>query len=309
MNAADAKAAPARAPFLSGAFYWSVRRELWENRALFVAPAAIAAVVLASFLYGLPHLPGLVRAEGGAHNFAMTYIAMAMAPIVTLLVVTVFYCLGALYNERRDRSILFWKSMPVSDLVAVLAKAAVPLLIAPAVACAVVACAQLILFALTAAALLSNGLSLEPLWTQVPLPRIWAVMVWGMFTVAIWCAPIWSWLLLASAFARRMPILWAFAPPFALCLFEKIAFGSSHLAELLKERLTGALDHAFREDPAALAQTGVHLGRAGARHVAFWLPSLDPVGFLTSPAMWIGLAVAALFLAITARLRRRQEPI
>src|SRR6185437_7105667 len=113
-------------------FYWSVRRELWENRSIYVAPLLVAVVMLFGFLISTIVMP--VRRQGvllldPAHQRAMIgmpYDVVAMMLIVTAFIVGVFYCLDALHSERRDRSILFWKSLPVSDFTTVLSKASIP---------------------------------------------------------------------------------------------------------------------------------------------------------------------------------------
>ena len=118
-------------------FFWSVRRELWENRSIYIAPLIVAAVVLFGSLVGSFHLPDrrrLAMLLDPAHRRAaieMPYDIAAMMIILTAFVVGVFYCLDALYGERRERSILFWKSLPVSDLTTVLSKATIPLVILP----------------------------------------------------------------------------------------------------------------------------------------------------------------------------------
>jgi ABC-2 type transport system permease protein len=115
--------------------YWSVRRELWENRFLYLAPLVVTAFVLLASLVsmiGLPRrmqtLPTLDPAK--QHALVVRPFSIAPAPIMlATLIVGLFYCLDALYGERRDRSILFWKSLPVSDLTTVLSKASVPLVV------------------------------------------------------------------------------------------------------------------------------------------------------------------------------------
>ena len=118
--------------------YWSVRRELWENRAIYLAPACVAGVYLFGFLFYLHALPHLVRAaippeaveQRGALLQPFDFAAAAVMGVA--FIIGLLYCLEALYGERRDRSLLFWKSLPVSDLTAVLAKASIPLLVVPA---------------------------------------------------------------------------------------------------------------------------------------------------------------------------------
>jgi ABC-2 type transport system permease protein len=109
---------------------------------------------------------------------------------------------------------------------------------------------------------------------------------------ALWYAPIVGYLLLVSVMVRRAPFLWAILPFIAAYAVETIAFGSQHVAQLLKFRLLGAMTVAFRSD--AMKEP---------------VPLLDPLGFLSSPGLWIGLAFAAAFLAAAVRLRRYREPI
>src|SRR5213083_1768855 len=118
-------------------FYWSVRRELWENRSIYVAPILVAVVVLFGFFVSTVGLPERRRAvllldpAKARAAIAMPYDVVAVMMIFTGFLVGLFYCLDALYGERRDRSILFWKSLPVSDLTTVLSKIVIPLLVLP----------------------------------------------------------------------------------------------------------------------------------------------------------------------------------
>src|SRR5437868_7092662 len=114
-------------------FYWSLRREIWEHRALYMAPLIAAGVALLAFTISTIGMPErrlhalTLDPASQARAILMPYHMTAMVIVFTTLIVAAFYCLGALHNERRDRSILFWKSLPVSDLVTVLAKATVPI--------------------------------------------------------------------------------------------------------------------------------------------------------------------------------------
>src|SRR5437773_5399331 len=118
-------------------FQWSVRRELWENRSIYIAPLIVAMVVLFGFLISTIGLPERRRAvlllDPGKTRAAIKapYTIAAIMLILTAFIIGVFYCLDALYGERRDRSILFWKSLPVSDLTTLLSKATIPLVILP----------------------------------------------------------------------------------------------------------------------------------------------------------------------------------
>jgi ABC-2 type transport system permease protein len=225
----------------------------------------------------------------------MPYNVAEILIIITSLLVAVFYCLDALHGERRDRTILFWKSLPVSDLTTVLAKAGIPLVVLPLVTFATIVALQLVMLILSTAALVANGLAAEMPWMHWPLFQESLVLLYGLAVAALWYAPVYGWLLLVSAWARRTTFLWAVLPPLAICVLEAIAFHTSHFASMLKYRFAGGFVAAF---------VG---GQHGDPFVA--LAQLDPVKFLSTPGLWIGLAVAAAFLAATVWLRRYRDPI
>src|SRR5271167_1440008 len=172
--------------------YWSVRRELWENRSIYIAPLAVAAVVLLGFLISTGKLPERARAASAFDPSAYggmldhPYGIAAFLVLLTGFLVGVFYSLDALHGERRDRSILFWKSLPVSDLTTVLAKASIPLVILPLIIFVVIVATQLIMLLLGTAVLLANGVSAGPLWTQLPLFRMALALLYVLIVMALW---------------------------------------------------------------------------------------------------------------------------
>ena len=169
----------------------------------------------------------------------MPYDIQAMMMIFTVFIVGVFYCLDALHGERRDRSILFWKSLPVSDLTTVLSKAIVPLAILPVIAFALTVCVQVIMLLHTGVVLLFHGMNPATTWTQVPWFQNWLVLAYGLVTIALWHAPIYGWLLLVSGWARRATFLWAVLPFIVIQIFEKITFGTSYCGQMLKPSFDG----------------------------------------------------------------------
>ena len=128
-----------------------MRRELWENRSIYIAPLIVAAVQVFGFAISTIGLAERRRAvlllDPAKQRAAIEppYDIAAMMMIFTVFIVGVFYCLDALHGERRDRSILFWKSLPVSDLTTVLSKAIIPLAVLPMISFAMVVCVQLIM--------------------------------------------------------------------------------------------------------------------------------------------------------------------
>ena len=302
--AADQPALPSSVLSKTRPFYWSVRREIWENRSIYIAPTAIAAVVLLGLLIGairLPHKAVLMFSAldpaRQAEAAAIPYGIAAFSIMLTAFIVAFFYCLGTLQGERRDRTILFWKSLPVSDLTTVLAKAAIPLVILPLVTFVVIVVTLLIMLVASLAILPASGLPAALLWSAFPLPQTPLVLLYILACVSLWLAPIWGWLLLISGWARRAPILWAVGPPLALSVFERLAFNTSYLWSLLNYRLTGALSESF----------AVKVDAKG--HIQADLHQLDPMKFLSSPGLWIGLAVAAALFAAVVWQRRYRAPI
>jgi ABC-2 type transport system permease protein len=279
-------------------FYWSVCREVWENRSIYVAPVLVAVVVLLGFLVstiGLPERRRAVLLLDPAKARAAIETSYDMAAIMLILtgfVVGVFYCLDALYGERRDRSILFWKSLPVSDRTTLVSKATIPLVVLPLVTFAVVVTTQLVMLLWTSVLLISHGMSPASTWVYVPLFRNFFVLLYGLGAIALWHAPIYGWALLVSGWARRATFLWAVLPFLAIGFFEKITFGTSHFASMLKDRLMGFAAQAF-----AFQMNSVDC------------PTLTPGQYLSSPGLWIGLLFAAVFIAAAIRLRRYRGPL
>src|SRR5437867_4512043 len=283
-------------------FYWSVRRELWENRSVYVAPLIVAVVVLFGFLIstiGMPERRQGVLLLDPAHQRAMIgmpYDVAAMMLIFTAFIVGVFYCLDALHGERRDRSILFWKSLPVSDLTTVLSKATIPLVILPLIVLAIIVCVQLIMVLETAVVLVFHGMSPVTTWTVVPFFQNWFVLLYALAALALWHAPIYGWLLLVSGWVRRATFLWAVLPLLAIGIFERITFGTSYFGAFVKHRLMGfgpgAFDFHGQINPTINS-----------------LAQLTPGRYLSSPGLWLGLVFAAAFLAAAVRLRRYRGPL
>jgi ABC-2 type transport system permease protein len=280
--------------------YWSVRRELWENRSIYIAPLAVAAVVLVTFLIGmfaLPHhrMRAVFALDPAKQRAAieLPYDLAAGLILATAFVVGLFYCLDALQGERRDRSILFWKSLPVSDLTTVLSKASIPFVLL-LFSFAVTVVTQFIMLLLSSAVVLANGLSVATLWTHVSLFQRSLMLLYHLLTVhGLWYAPLYGYLLLVSAWARRAPFLWAALPPFVICVVERMAFTSSYFAAMLLTRVVGP-------EPSTRAPAGTPMDP---------MSMLVPHNFFSEPGLWIGLAVAAVCLAATVRMRRYRGPI
>ena len=281
--------------------YWSVRRELWENRLVYLAPLFIAVAVQFGFLISTIGMPSRRRAvllldaakQRAAIN--MPYYLAATMLIAFATLIAFFYCLEALHGERRDRSILFWKSLPVSDRTVVMAKAAIPLLVLPFYTFAVVVATQFTMLLLSSGVLLRSGLAATT-WTHFLIVPQSIVLLYALIVVALWHAPIYAWLLMVSAWAKRATFLWAVFPFVMLSVLEAMAFKTQVVHKLVAYRIAGFYRRAF-------------VASAQGQLPADPLTAITPLNFLATPGLWIGLVVAAAFLVITIRLRRNREPI
>jgi ABC-2 type transport system permease protein len=278
--------------------YWSIRRELWENRSIYIAPAAVAVLFLLGFVVNMLNLRHRIAASSlnatQQHHVLATQYELAAALIMgTALIVGIFYTLDALYGERRDRSILFWKSLPVSDVTTVLSKLAIPIVILPLLSFAITVATQFIMLLLSSTILAGSGVNIATLWSEASFFQVSFGLLYHLLTVhGLWYVPLYSWLLLVSAWAPRAPFMWAFLPPFVISGLEKIAFNTSYCLNMLLYRLTGPGD-----------------GMASHSGPNDFTATLIPNHFFSTPGLWTGLVVGAAFLLAAVRLRRRQGPI
>jgi ABC-2 type transport system permease protein len=294
----DSRALPSAAP-APRTYYWALRRELWESRSIYLAPLGVAAFSFLAFSFaviaGIWERPLRLDVSRSYEAVAAPYNMLAGLMMFTGMMVSLFYCLDALHSERRDRSILFWKSLPVSDVTTVLAKASIPLLILPFILSVVTFITHVSMLLVSSAAVLVTGQGVVELWTKVSLFRMTLLLIYHFFTAhALWPAPIYCWLLLVSGWPRRAAFLWAALPLLAIAGVERIAFGTLHFARLVGGRFIG--------DAPSLVTAAEKFPTGPMTHVT---PGL----FLTIPGLWMGLLLSAVFLFAAIRLRRYQGPV
>ncbi len=294
--------APVAATARTRPFYWSLRRELWENRSIFIAPAVTAGVVILGLAISAIKVPAnvlqqatMLAADDRRKVFEAPLDGAALIIMVASFVVGFFYCLGALHGERRDRTILFWKSLPVSDLTTVAAKWTVPMLVLPLVTFVVIALTQLVILAISLVVLPANGLPASLVLAQFPLLTVWANLLIVLACLSLWNAPIWGWNFLISGFARRVTFLWSVGPPIGLAIFEELAFHTHYVNGVIGSRLNG-LTQLFDTTPGSHGEMNFDPDR------------LDLTKFFSAPGLWIGLVVAAAFFAAVVWQRRYRSP-
>lgn len=286
-----------------------VRREFWEHRALWVAPLVVAVLLLAAVTFGhvgveLPEgaVVGRLNPEQKTALFALIR-AIAIPLYLVMLIVVFFYLLDCLYAERKDRSILFWKSLPVADSTTVLAKLIVALLVVPLGVYLLALVTDLVfsgILALRLGGLAEHTLMWDfGLWLQVQ-----GLMLVALLLAVLWYAPIAAYLLLVSAWARRNVFLWAVLPPILAVYVEEIATDTDYLKDFFGHRLVGVWEELGLGRAIGTIESTLESGGVGS---ASAMDALSAGGVMTSAHLWVGLLVAAAIVWGAARIRRYRD--
>ena len=296
-----------------------LRRETWEHRGLIWAPLITAAVIALTALLSTSFTGSVqINLDGKEQElfttlaadlshqrqlFAVWLGALVIPQMIVAMIVLVFYALDSLYNERKDRSILFWKSMPVSDAETVGSKLATALLLVPLWVWLVSLIASLVVFAIVSVKL--AGTPLEPLatfhlgtWFALQLTMLQNVLV-----AALWYAPVAVYLLLTSVYAKRSPFLWAVLPPVLLVIFEEVAFNTSMIAGFIANRLFGF----FRELDLHISSEDDDTSASVIEEIARSYDQLGTLDMLLKPDLWLGVAFAVVGFFVIVRLRRWRD--
>jgi len=180
-------------------FVWSVRREIWEHRIVLAAPLGVAVLVLAAYLGVLPFGLHAALADPARQHatFALVINAATFFCMIAALAAALFYCLEALHGERRDRAILFFKALPVSDAVTVAAKLCVPVLVLPAIVFAGALALYGAILGTTSVILAIGGHAAAPLWSGFAVPP--SCLVYALAVATLWYLPLYCALLVVSA--------------------------------------------------------------------------------------------------------------
>lgn len=295
-----------------------IRREIWEHRSLYVTPAAIASIVtlgtLAALLFASGFASELNAAIFGAQNIAgdgerrlaltAFFVGTSWLFLIALTVLSVFYCLDSLYSERKDKSILFWRSLPITDTETVISKLIMAVFIIPTVFVIAIMATHLVNLIITSMWVSSKGGDAGMLiWGSVSLVDNWMAAFVVVTATSIWMSPFIGWFLFVSAYAKRSPFLWAFLPLILIPLIEFIVFRSRVFATSILDRgdnlpLFRAMDleDFFDEDHWRLAQESASM-----------MGLIDVSQFLSSPATWGGAIVCGLLTTAAIYVRRYRD--
>jgi ABC-2 type transport system permease protein len=298
-------AAPAAAKGITETLRTLVRREFWEHRSLWLVPLVVTALLALCALIGRIH----IDTDDAAHVhseaqrvaiFTVIQWVLAMPLYLVAVFVVAFYLLDCLYAERKDRSILFWKSLPVSDELTVAAKVLVALVVVPLGVFALALVAHLLFSAILGVRVLTGSLPPVFTWNAYEWFRTEIVMLLITVAAVLWYAPLAGYLLLVSAAARRAPMLWATLPFVLGPVLEWVAFGTRHLLDFINYRINGIW--------WLLGVQNTHIvSKHEVRAVGTALEVLNFRGLLTSIDLWLGLAVAAALVYAAIRIRRYRD--
>ena len=304
-----------------------IRREYWENKGAFrTTPLVIGGIYIAfllmsifttthidSDLYTFREAVRVMGEQPEALRGSIMYQGMLGSSVLFTVVmsfVVFFYLLGSLYDDRKDRSILFWKSLPASDTLTIASKLITAMVLAPLTFLIVMILTHIIMALIGSLMVLSADANPWTLFLSVVNPfKAWAMIAASWFAQSIWALPVYGWLLLVSAFAPRVPLLFATLPPLIFAILQTwIEFLRTFT---LKNNIVGVIGNWLFNSPAILTAE-VHDGDG---EIALGVPLTETFDHavtlanildrLFSIQMLAGLAIAAVFLAGALWLRHR----
>jgi len=304
-----------------------IRREYWENKGalrttplvigglnvLFLLMAIFTTAHIDSDLYTFREAVRIMGEQPEALRGSIMYNGMLGSSVlftVVMFFVVFFYLLGALYDDRKDRSILFWKSLPASDTLTIASKLITAMVLAPLTFLIVMILTHIIMAIIGSLMVLSADGNPWTLFLSVVNPlKAWAMIAASWFAQSIWALPVYGWLLLVSAFAPRVPLLFATLPPLIFAILQTwIEFLQTFT---LKNNIVGVVGNWFFNSPAILTAE-VHDGQG---EIALGVPLTDNFDHavtlanildrLFSVQMLAGLVIAAVFLTGALWLRHR----
>ncbi|MBT8080641.1 MAG: hypothetical protein KJO31_18820 [Gammaproteobacteria bacterium] len=295
-----------------------IQREFWEHRSIYVTPIVIGLVIslmsitgqvsisasehVDTAILGMSNVSEEARATTVSVMMLVVFILFALAAAV----LTIFYSLDSLYAERKDKSILFWRSVPVTDFETVLSKLLVALIVIPLVTFGAVMVTHLLVGVIMSIWLaIRGGDAWHLIWEAAPLAGNWTAMLAMLLGSALWLSPFVGWFLLVSGYSKRSPILLAFLPIIVLPLLERSFLGTQLLGNAIFVRSAqnpifkdaDTLSYMFKDDDLhSLAESGISL-----------VSILDIGRFLGSPGLWLGLIVCGLFTTAAIYVRRYRD--
>lgn len=306
-----------------------VKREFWENKGAFrTTPLVIGGIYIVltlMFIVTFNHFDNefqslkeltrwLSQTEAGPRGEVIYGVTIAVFPGLFTMVlgfVVFFYLLGSLFDDRKDRSILFWKSLPASDTLTMGSKLLSAMVVAPLIFWVIYVLTHIVIMAILSVVVLTLGENPWTLFLSLGNPfKAWSMVLLSYLAQSVWALPLYGWLMLVSSFAPRIPLLFAILPPVVVAVLQIwIEFLQTFT---LKKHLFGVIGEWFANSPLIMSADNHGNNKL---EVSLGIPLTDTFGHeatvgnilarLFSTHMLIGLAVAAVFLGIALWLRRR----
>ena len=219
------------------AFFALMHREYIEHRgAFFIAPLVLVVVVLSLALlaFGVDRIDsrttGQLSFVAPGWIFEAGYAGLATAWMAYLGFVLFFYCADGFAADKRNNAMLFWKSMPVSDLKVLLSKLAAAMTILPGSVFAIALLSIALLFGIAFVLTSLVGLASVDLLGAITVIFGQMTMV---FVVVLACALLWylPYMALVGAMGSavgRWAIPMALLLPSILSALEWVTLGGLH---------------------------------------------------------------------------------
>jgi ABC-2 type transport system permease protein len=295
-----------------------IRREIWEHRSLYITPAVVGLVMVLTLLTAFVFASGYQEIVDigivGAQSLAgeterraalLAVLAGNTAPFMFAgAILTIFYSLDSLYAERKNKSILFWRSLPITDAETVISKLLTNFLAIPLIAFLVIMVTHLLILAMTSVFVsIKGGSSMFLIWNSAPLFDVWAGMLIIMILLPIWFSPFIGWFLFVSGWTKRSPLLMAFLPLVLVPTLEYWVLRTHLIWDAIQSRFDQLplfkgidIETVFNEREFVANADAVSL-----------LAYIDVGKFVASPQMWAGLVVCGLFVTAAIYVRRYRD--
>lgn len=294
-----------------------IKRELLEHRSIYITPLAIAVVISLGVLTGQMSISAyggeVDMAIAGASNADAAHRRAVLMGVlgsisfifaVGAVIVMMFYSLDALYSERKDKSILFWRSLPITDAETVISKMLTAMLVIPAAALIAMAATHLLFMIMSSIwVMIEGGNAGHLIWSSAPIFDVWGSGVLLALAVTIWISPFIGWFFFVSAYTRRMPLLMALMPLIVLPLIESLVLPTNILAKAIGSRFTdiplAGMDFkrmADGDDWFKLQEQDISM-----------MAAMDMGRFFSSLSVWAGVVVCGLLITAAIYVRRFKD--
>lgn len=296
-----------------------LQRELWEHRSIYIAPIVVAALMTLAALTGQVSVSGVEHVEMGivgasnlpenarAAVLSGIMIGLSIMFVIAMGILTIFYALDSLYAERKDRSILFWRSIPVTDSETVISKLLTAIVVIPLITFALIVATHLAVLLISSVWVgVRGGNAWHLIWASAPLFDNWSATLIYLLALPLWLSPFIGWFLFVSAYTKRSPFLAAFLPIFILPLLEKMLFDSGVFAEAFFLRSVKMPLFIDLHTMERLFEEGEHFRMVDNAELSL-LKLMDVGGFLSTPGLWLGLIGCGLLTAAAIYVRRYRD--